>query len=783
MNRSPKLLKCQLVIGSASPTGSLISWAANITGIVAQTHNGYTDPSTGRRYYNGFDVAEGDFITTNSAGKCLKITNIQNLTDVSFDCVLVDELEINRSVDPAGGGRILSGEGYIFEVKAGVPALFPLPSGLAAGFDFTFASQLMSRFVSLGGGVGGSVPDNVLTTDDIGVTVPNLTVGKVPLVQLPVGTNPSTTVAPGGEYLASTARGTTIAPIDPVTLKIPPSFIPTITDQFETVTTYNDLLNLATKSTTVYYIVSSENAIYKWTGTLFIRISGDAPTETSYSYISITDSNTTHQALNKQVISVIGNNVTILLPVSPQNGYEVIILNTGSGTVINPGDLFTIRNINGVYNLPDTSYSTYLVYVNGWQFSESSQLVNVYTQQPGADQYGPSDYWPAGTYQTMTEGSVYSKEAYIETWQSTRKNLVTILNYTVGLSGGTGKTIVGTTPSIEGWKCRNLETGEAGDKIVIAGATSNAINLNGTWEITEFIEGDNTRFAFVITNEISSLGALTSNIGNCTRVVKEHLAEQVTIFESGTDNFKSIWFPKSGIPLQRNVVFNNNLMPVTTYSNNLVLNVCKMLYTDWKLYETFNSFVENNANFLSIINDQNILNSIASNSDFINEFINSKSDKHFESPIMTSNNITSTNASGYAVSGSTIALDGASYHHAFDASLETAWRSAPNAITNQFLSLTLDSATVRLFPYSFTIYTKIPDFSPKNIRLQYYNADNEWADVGTYQLSNDTLEDTFYIFKTGIRSYRWRFYFDDCYSTDKMIVNNIKIRGWNTYGM
>jgi hypothetical protein len=659
--------------------------------------------------------------------------------------------------------------GIIFEVENGIPVLYPIPAALSTAFNQSFASQLLSRFLVSGGGVG-SVPENVLTEDDIGVIVPNLTTGKVPVGQLPVGTNSLTQVAPGGDYLASTARGTTVASL--VDGKIPVEFIPTITDQFETYTTYNDLLNLATKSTTIYYIVSSENAIYKWTGTIFIRISGDSATETSYSYVSVTQSNVTHNATNKQVISVVGDNVTILLPQAPQNGFEVIILNTGSATVIDPGSEFTIRNVNGVYNLPDTAYSTYLVYVNGWQFSESSQLVNVYTQQPGADQFGPSDYWPAGTYQTMTEGTIYNKEAYIETWQSTRSSLVTVINYTVF----SARTIIGSTTDITGWVARNIEIDEPGDTITIAGATGIATNLNGTWVITELLP-DTNQFVFVITNEINYVSPMTSNIGNCTRIVKERLAEQVTLFETGTDNFRSIWFPKTGIPLQRNVTFNVNLMPVISYSNNLALNICKLLYLDWKLYETFDSLVDNNANFLSIINDQSLLDSIASNSDFINEFINSKSVKHYENPVMTTNST----PIGSSVSGSSV-LSGSYYYSAFDTSLDTSWQSN-NQVTNQYLTLTLDTSSVRLFPYSFTVYTKTPGFSPKNIKLQFFNGLNQWEDVGSYKLSNDTVEDTFYIFKSGIISHAWRFYFEDCYSTEKMIVNNIKIRGWNLYGM
>lgn len=773
MRNPAKLLSVSLTLGNIVARDTIYNrpykWNATLT-VTNQPHSNTDVDLDG--YYTGLDIRVGDYVTTGTNGRALSIIAISSATNGTVNCTLEDIDKINMYLDVDGDASIPSpASGIVFEVENGIPVLYPIPAALSTAFNQSFASQLLSRFLVSGGGVG-SVPENVLTEDDIGVIVPNLTTGKVPVVQLPVGVNPTTQVAPGGDYLSSTARGTTVAPL--IDGKIPTTFIPTITDQFETVTTYNDLLNLATKSTTIYYIVTSENAIYKWTGTVFIRISGDSATETSYSYISVTQNNVTHTAINKQVISVVGDNVTILLPQSPQNGFEVIVLNTGSGTVIDPGASFTIRNVNGIFNLPDTAYSTYLVYVNGWQFSESSQLVNVYTQQPGADQFGPSDYWPAGTYQTMTEGSIYNKEAYIETWQSTRSSFVTVISYTV--SGGNGRTIIGSTTDVTGWVARDIETNVEGNKIIIAGATGIATNLNGTWTITELLP-DTNQFVFVITNEINYVSPMTSNIGNCTRVVKEDLAEQVTIFETGSDNFRSIWFPKTGIPLQRNVIFNTNLMPVVSYSNNLVLNICKLLYLDWKLYETFDSLVSNDNNFLSIINDQNLLNSIASNSDFINEFINSKSTKHYGNPVMTGNST----PTGTSVSGSSV-LSGSYYYSAFDSSLDTSWQSN-NQVTDQYLTLTLDSSSVRLFPYSFTIYTKVPGFSPKNFKLQFFNGLGQWEDVGTYKLSNDTVEDTFYVFKSGIVSHGWRFYFDDCYSTEKMIVNNIKIRGWNIYGM
>lgn len=767
MNRPPKLLKGSLDITSAISSSS---WNATINAIISQSHPAYVDPNSGRTYYDGRDVVEGDYITTTASGKCLRITNITAKTDVSFNCVLVDDDELNRSIDTNADGRILEGEGYIFEVKNNVPVVFPLPSGLAAGFTFTFASQLLARFLAKSG--VGSIPQGVLTEEDLGSLVATLTSGKVPIAQLPVGTNPITNVAPGGDYISSLSVGQSVAPI--VKGKIPVEYIPTIQDVFETVNAYNDLFTIINPNTTTYYIVSTENAVYKWTGTSFIRITGEA-TQVSYSYVSVTDSNITYNAKVKDVISVIADNVTILLPVTIENGDDIIILNSGSGTIIDPnGD--SIRNSNLVYNLPDTAYSTYLVYVNGWQFSESNQLVNIYTQQPGADQFGPADYWPVGTVQKMENAYIYSKEAYIESWESTRTQIVTILSYQ---SIYTTTTIKGITTSTEGWIAKNVEANIEGDKITITGATTGVsgqgTRLNGTWEITNIISP--TEFEFIIKDPIQSSVIMTTSIGNTTRIIKEKLAEQVTIFEPNSDNFRSIWFPKSGTALERYVTFDSNLMPTVRYANNLVLTLCKALNIDWRGYETFAEFVSNSTNFMSILGRQNLLNLISSNSDFINEFINSRSDDlHIENPIMTSNTV----PTGYTVRGSS-KLSGTDYYYAFDNNLDTAWQSN-DLTTNQYLQIAFPT-NVQLYPYSFTIYTKTLDLSPKNIKLEYQDQFNDWIEVGNFTLANDTVEDTFFIFKEGISSNTWRFTFVDCYSTTRMAVNNIKIRGWNTYGL
>lgn len=767
MNRPPKLLKGSLDITSAISSSS---WNATINAIISQPHPAYVDPSSGRTYYDGRDVVEGDYITTTASGKCLRITNITAKTDVSFNCVLVDDDELNRSIDTNADGRILEGEGYIFEVKNNVPVLFPLPSGLSAGFTFTFASQLLARFLAKNG--IGSVPEGVLTEEDLGSLIATLSSGKVPIAQLPVGVNPTTQVAPGGEYLLATSRGSSVAPLEGG--KIPVEFIPSVQDQFITVTTYNDLLQIVSPDINIYYIVTNENAIYKWTGTVFIKVSGES-VETSYSYVSVSTSNSVYSASNKQVISIIGDNITVLLPINPENGNEIIILNSGTGTVIDPNGN-TIRKSTEIYNLPDNAYSTYLVYVNGWQFSESNQLVNIYTQQPGADQFGPSDYWPAGTKQTMVNSTIYEKDAYIETWESTRNQTVTVLSY---VSPYASKTIQGTTTSTEGWVAKNVELNIEGDKITISGATAGATGygtyLNGTWEII-YLYPNGTDFQFLINNTIPIATPMTTGIGNTVRIVKEKLAEQVTIFETGSDNFRSIWFPKSGNALERYVTFDSNLMPSVRYANNLVLSISKLLNINWKNYETFTNLVSSNANFMNILSRQDILNNIASNTDFINEFISSRSDLHYENPIMTGN----TAPANFIVAGSSVSGT-SNYYYAFDGSLDSQWESATNSITDQYLTLTLPS-NITIFPYSFTIYTKAINYSPKNIRLEHSSNGINWNIAGEYVLSNDTLEDTFFIFKQGVTSRYWRFYFVDCYNTEKMVVNNIKIRGWNTYG-
>lgn len=777
MRNPPKLLSVKVTLNTVAGYDTTLNmpnkWNARLD-VTSQVHsNTVTDDG----YYTGRDIVVGDYVTTTTNGRALRIASINSnpapTTSVVY-CTLEDVDHINIYLDAGNSDAAIpsNADGILFEVINNIPVLFPIPAALSTSFNQSFASQLLSRFLVAAGGIGGAaIPEGILTLADIGTLVAALDMGKVPVSQLPVGTNPITNVAPGGDYISSLSVGQSVAPI--VEGKIPVEYIPTIQDVFETVNAYNDLFTIINPNTTTYYIVSTENAVYKWTGTSFIRITGEA-TQVSYSYVSVTDSNITYNAKVKDVISVIADNVTILLPVTIENGDDIIILNSGSGTIIDPnGD--SIRNSNLVYNLPDTAYSTYLVYVNGWQFSESNQLVNIYTQQPGADQFGPADYWPVGTVQKMENAYIYSKEAYIESWESTRTQIVTILSYQ---SIYTTTTIKGITTSTEGWTAKNVEANIEGDKITITGATTGVsgqgTRLNGTWEITNIISP--TEFEFIIKDPIQSSVIMTTSIGNTTRIIKEKLAEQVTIFEPNSDNFRSIWFPKSGTALERYVTFDSNLMPTVRYANNLVLTLCKALNIDWRGYETFAGFVSNSTNFMSILGRQNLLNLISSNSDFINEFINSRSDLHIENPIMTSNTV----PTGYTVGGIS-RLSGTDYYYAFDNNLDTAWQSN-DLTTNQYLQIAFPT-NVQLYPYSFTIYTKTLNLSPKNIKLEYQDQFNNWIEVGNFTLANDTVEDTFFIFKEGISSNTWRFTFVDCYSTTRMAVNNIKIRGWNTYGL
>ena len=114
--------------------------------VTAQLHSGTSGFVA--KQYDGRDVNEGDYIATTSQGRILKILNIINKGPTRIQCVLMDEDQMNASVDPTqfGESSIDKDDGILFAMREGKPFLFPLPDVLPGGLTNEFATQILSRF-------------------------------------------------------------------------------------------------------------------------------------------------------------------------------------------------------------------------------------------------------------------------------------------------------------------------------------------------------------------------------------------------------------------------------------------------------------------------------------------------------------------------------------------------------------------------------------------------------------------------------------------------------------
>ena len=114
--------------------------------VTAQLHSGTTGFVA--KQYDGRDVKVGDYIATTSQGRILKISSITNTGPTRVVCILMDEDQMNASVDPTqfGESSIDADDGILFAIKEGKPFIFPLPTILPGGLTKDFATQIFSRF-------------------------------------------------------------------------------------------------------------------------------------------------------------------------------------------------------------------------------------------------------------------------------------------------------------------------------------------------------------------------------------------------------------------------------------------------------------------------------------------------------------------------------------------------------------------------------------------------------------------------------------------------------------
>lgn len=119
-------------------------WNAKIA-VTPQPHSSHVFGSN--FYYSGLDVVAGDWIVTSGSGAALKIKSITSATETLVNCVLEDVNRANafQNPDQSGQGEIPMGEGLLFEVKNGLPILYPLPDALPGTIPLTVGIQLISR--------------------------------------------------------------------------------------------------------------------------------------------------------------------------------------------------------------------------------------------------------------------------------------------------------------------------------------------------------------------------------------------------------------------------------------------------------------------------------------------------------------------------------------------------------------------------------------------------------------------------------------------------------------
>ena len=154
--------------------------------VTSQLHSGTTGFVA--KQYDGRDVKVGDYIATTSQGRILKISSITNTGPTRVVCVLIDEDQMNASVDPTqfGESSIDKDDGILFAIKEGKPFIFPLPTILPGGLTKDFATQIFSRFNYVSKARNINVEQQPHTFE-IGETVLLTDTGWIPATTNPTG--------------------------------------------------------------------------------------------------------------------------------------------------------------------------------------------------------------------------------------------------------------------------------------------------------------------------------------------------------------------------------------------------------------------------------------------------------------------------------------------------------------------------------------------------------------------------------------------------------------------
>lgn len=168
--------------GTGDPwIGMPYQWRVLLT-VTPQIHSSHltSNPYT----YTGLDVKIGDLIATTNSGRFLKIITIEDRNESdymqAYHVVLEDYNRENTfQADDnfgTGVGQISEGDGLLFELKDGLPVIYPLPASLPSTINSSFIAEIISRFFKVSAihetyidqAAHGFFVGNVLSLNDTG---------------------------------------------------------------------------------------------------------------------------------------------------------------------------------------------------------------------------------------------------------------------------------------------------------------------------------------------------------------------------------------------------------------------------------------------------------------------------------------------------------------------------------------------------------------------------------------------------------------------------------------
>lgn len=144
-----KLLPITFTLGAQEPVdsnGLIYRFQASLIQDNPQTHSDASESSS----YDLRDVNVGDYVTTEGAGRIMKIVGINSQTASNASIVVEDEFRLNQQQDSTQNSLayIKGNPGIVFEVVEGRPILYPYSdsSSSIVGFVENYGTEIISRF-------------------------------------------------------------------------------------------------------------------------------------------------------------------------------------------------------------------------------------------------------------------------------------------------------------------------------------------------------------------------------------------------------------------------------------------------------------------------------------------------------------------------------------------------------------------------------------------------------------------------------------------------------------